>query len=159
MPPYFETMRIPLLRGRSFTDSDNESAPRVAIINQTMANRFWPRQDPLGKRFSMKGDAGPFAEVVGVTSDGKYGTVGEDAQPFFYVPLAQNFVSKRALQIRTHTPPESLAAPVKELIALLAADLSIMDIETMKQFLEGALGLFRISARGGTALPHSESSD
>jgi predicted permease len=150
-PPYFETMRIALLRGRGFTDSDNESAPLVAIINLTMANRFWPRQDPIGKRFSMKGDTGPFAEVVGMTSDGKYQTIGEDAQPFFYVPLAQNFVSKRALQIRTLIPPESLVAPVKGLMARLAADLSIMDIETMKQFLEGALGFFAFRLVAGLA--------
>jgi predicted permease len=141
-PPYFQTMRIALLRGRSFTDSDNEASPRVAIINQTMAQRFWPRQEPIGKRFSTNGDTGPFAEVVGITGDGKYQTIGENSQPFFYIPLTQSLVSKRALQIRTHTPPESLAAPVKELIAHLAPDLSIMDIETMKQSLEGALGFF-----------------
>ncbi|MGO8788778.1 MAG: ADOP family duplicated permease [Terriglobia bacterium] len=141
-PPYFLTLQIPLLRGRAFTDSDGQGAPRVAIINQTMAQRFWPHQDPIGKRFSMNGDAGPFARVVGVTADGKYGTLGEDPQPFLYVPLTQHFVSKRALQIRTHTPPERLAAPVKGLVASLAPDLSIIDIETMKQFLEGALGFF-----------------
>jgi predicted permease len=141
-PPYFRTMRIPLLRGRAFTDSDDQKAPRVAIINRTMAERFWPRQDPVGKRFSTNGDTGPFAQVVGVTGNGKYGTLGEDPQPFFYVPLAQNFVSKRALQIRTQTSPESVASPVKSLLASLAPDLSVMDIETMKQSLEGALGFF-----------------
>ena len=141
-PPYFQTMRIPLLRGRAFTDSDDLAAPRVAIINQTMAQRFWPREDCLGKRFSMNGGAGPWAEVVGVTGDGKYGTLGEDPQPFFYVPLAQDFVSKRALQIRTHIAPESLAAPIREMLRSLAPDLSALDIETMTQFLEGALGFF-----------------
>ena len=141
-PPYFQTMRIPLLRGRGFTDTDDENAPAVAIINQTMAQHLWPRENPLGRRFSMEGDAGPFAEVVGVTGDGKYGTLGEDPLPFFYVPLAQHFVSKRALQIRTNTAPELLAAPAKELLRSLAPDLSALDIETMKQFLEGALGFF-----------------
>jgi len=140
--PYFQTLRVPLHRGRAFTDSDDAGAPRVAIINQTMARRFWPREDALGKRFSTSGDRGPFVEVVGVTGDGKYGTLGEDPQPFFYVPLAQNFASKRALQIRAQIPPESLAASVKEVIAGLAPDLSIMDMETMNQFLEGALGFF-----------------
>jgi len=153
-PSYFQTMRVPLLRGRAFTDSDDAAAPRVAIINQTMAQHFWPRENCLGKRFSMNGDAGPFAEVVGVTGDGKYVTLGEDPQPFFYVPLAQNFVSKRALQVRTRTPPDSLAAPIKELLADLAPDLSAVDIETMKQFLEGALGFFafRLAATLAAAL-------
>jgi predicted permease len=141
-PPYFETMRIPLLRGRVFSNVDNESAPRVAIINQTMANRFWPREDPIGKRFSMNGGAGPFAEVVGLTSDGKYQSIGEDPQPFFYLPLAQNFASKRALQIRSLVRPESLETSVKEQIALLAPGFPIIDMSTMKQFLEGALGFF-----------------
>ena len=64
----------------------------------------------------MNSDAAPLMEVVGVTGDGKYRTVNEDAQPFFYIPLAQSFASKRALQIRTLVPPESLAGPVKEQI-------------------------------------------
>ena len=151
---YFETMRITFLRGRIFTDADNETAPRVAIINQTMAARFWPREDPIGKRFSMGGDSGPFMEVVGVTANGKYKTVGEDPEPFFYVPLAQNFASKLALQIRTLGPPESLAAPVKEQIARLAPDLAIVNIETMDQLLAGAFGfyVFRLAATLAAAL-------
>jgi predicted permease len=151
---YFETMRVTLLRGRIFTDADNETAPRVAIINQTMAARFWPREDPIGKRFSMDGDAGPFMEVVGVTANGKYKTVGEDAEPFCYVPLAQNFVAQLALQIRSLGPPESLAAPVKEEIARLAPDLAIVDIETMDQLLAGAFGffVFRLAATLAAAL-------
>ena len=63
-PRLFETMRIPLLEGRTFQDSDNESARQVAIVNQSMAKRFWLNQDPIGKRFSLKSDAGPFLEVV-----------------------------------------------------------------------------------------------
>jgi predicted permease len=141
-PDYFATMRIGLLRGRGFADSDSESSPRVAIVNQTMAARFWPREDAIGKRFRMNGETGPFAEVVGVTRDGKYQTVGEDAQAFFYLPVAQNFASKRALQIRTAADPESLVGPVKEIISREAPGLSVGDIETMKQFLEGALGFF-----------------
>ncbi len=141
-PPYFVTMRITLLRGRIFTDSDNETAPRVAIINQTMAARFWPREDPIGKRLSMDGDLGPFMEVVGVTANGKYKTVGEDAEPYIYVPLAQNFASKLTLQVRTLGRPESLAAPIKEQIAQLAPELAIVDIATMDQLLAGAFGFF-----------------
>jgi len=141
-PSHFETMRITLLRGRMFTESDDEKAPRVAIINQTMGGRFWPHEDPLGKRFGMNGDAGPFMEVVGVAGNGKYRTIGEDAQSFFYVPLAQNFSSKLALQIRSVVPPESLTTPVKEQILRLGPDLAILNIETMNQLLEGALGFF-----------------
>jgi predicted permease len=141
-PEYFATTGVVVLRGREFTGSDDKLAPRVAIINRTMAERLWPHQDALGKRFSMNGEAGPFAEVVGVAGNGKYQTVGEDAQAFFYVPAAQNFVSKRTLQIRTLLPPESLVSPVKQIVSRAAPQLSTVDIETMKHFLEGALGFF-----------------
>jgi predicted permease len=158
-PPYFETMGIPLLRGRVFEESDNHTSPPVAIVNQTMANHFWPSGDAIGKRFSMNGDSGPFLEVVGVVGNGKYQTLNEDAQPFFYLPIAQDFVSKRALQIRTRVSPASVAGPVKEQIARLGPDLSLIDIETMKQSLEGAFGFFtyRVAAifagaLGGTGL-------
>jgi predicted lysophospholipase L1 biosynthesis ABC-type transport system permease subunit len=107
-----------------------------------MADRFWPHEDAIGKRFSMDGPTGPFAEVVGVTNDGKYQTIGEDAQPFFYVPLAQNFASKRILHIRTLVPPESIAAAVKDEIARVAPGLPVLNIETMKQLLQGAFGFF-----------------
>ena len=147
-PPYFDTMHVALFRGRAFLDSDNETAPPVAIVNQTMAADFWPHEDPIGKYFRMNNDSTPPIEVVGVTGDGKYQTVNEDAQPFFYLPLAQSFASKRALQIRTLVPPESLAGPVREQISELAPNLSIMDIETMSQSLNGALGflVFRLAA-------------
>jgi putative ABC transport system permease protein len=147
-------MRITVLRGRTFSDADNVTAPRVAIINQTMAARFWPREDAIGKRFSMDSDTGPFMEVVGVTANGKYRTVAEDAEPFFYVPLAQNFASKLALQIRTLGPPESLAEPVKEQITRLAPELAIVNIETMNQLLAGAFGFFafRLAATFAAAL-------
>ena len=141
-PPYFETMGITLLRGRDFMDSDSENAPPVAIINQTMARNFWPHEDPIGRRFRMDGESGPLVEIVGVASNGKYETLGEDPQPFFYLPVAQNFSSKLTLQIRTLVAPDSLAVQVKEEISKLAPDLPIINIETMSQSLDGALGFF-----------------
>lgn len=74
---YFDTLQIPLLRGRKFSDADSEKAPSVAIINQTMADKFWPHEDALGKRFSSKGPAGPFMEVVGIVQNGKYQSLTE----------------------------------------------------------------------------------
>jgi predicted permease len=147
-PEYFGTMRIALLQGRAFRDADDAGALPVAIVNRTMAAQLWPGENPVGRRFSMNGATGPFAQVVGVVADGKYGTVAEDPQPFFYLPTAQYFVSRRALQIRTWASPESLAAPVKEAIARLGAGNSILDIQTMRQFLGGALGFlaFRLAA-------------
>jgi predicted permease len=139
---YFETLRIRVLLGRAFTDADSETAPRVAIVNETMARHFWPGEDPIGKRFSMTGDAGPFIEVVGVARDGKYRVLAEDPQPFFYVPLTQHFTAQRTLQIRSAIPPESLAPIVQHEIQALDANDPIEEIQTMKESLGGTLGYF-----------------
>jgi predicted permease len=82
-PAYFETMRVPLRRGRAFTDFDNESAPPVAIVNQTMAERFWPKQDPIGKRFTVNSVGHPpqVVQIVGLAGNGKYAFIAEEPTP------------------------------------------------------------------------------
>jgi len=142
-PGYFSTMRIPLLEGRSFADSDTETARPVAIVNQTMARRFWPDQDPLGKRFSLKSATGPFIEIVGLSRDGQsMWMLSPDPQPFFYLPLAQSFPSAQSLQVRSAGPPESLIAGVEREVHKLAPDLPIIDARTMRQGVNGLGGLF-----------------
>jgi predicted permease len=140
--PYFETLRICVLLGRAFTDADSETSPGVAIINETMARHFWPREDPVGKRFSLTSDVGPFVEIVGVARDGKYRVLAEDPQPYFYVPLTQHFTAQRTLQIRSTLPPESLAPIVQNEIQALDANDPIEEIQTMKESLGGTLGYF-----------------
>lgn len=85
-PRYFATMRIPLLAGRDFTDRDDAAAPDVAIVNQAFAQRFWPGQDPLGRKFWSRGK---WRTIVGVTPTGKYNRLDEPAHPFFYLPYQQ----------------------------------------------------------------------
>jgi len=149
-PSYLETMRIPLLRGRSFSDLDNENAPPVAIVNQTLADKFWPNEDPIGKRFTLKPLAAPAQtmQIVGVAGNGKYATIFEDPTPFFYVPLAQDFAPMPTLQIRTSVAPERLIGPVRDEIRKLAPDLPIVGTSTMQQMVEGTNGMqiFRIAA-------------
>jgi predicted permease len=139
---YFETMRVPLLRGRTFTDSDDETSPAVAIVNRTMAEKFWPGQDAMGKRFRVVGAAGGFAEIVGIAGNGQYMIMGEPPQPFFYLPLKQSYSSMRTLQIRSFIPPESLLLEVQQEVRSLAPDLPIYDAETMEQALAGGNGYF-----------------
>jgi predicted permease len=142
-PAYFETMRVPLLEGRTFRDSDNETAQPVAIVNQTMAKRFWANEDPIGKRFSLKSATGPFIEVVGLARDGQsMWHFSPEPQPYFYLPLAQNFTSFLSLQVRTTVPPESLILGVQGQIRDLAPDLPIFDARTMQQGIHGLGGLF-----------------
>jgi predicted permease len=140
--PYFDTMRVPLLRGRVFRENDNDKAPLVAIVNQTMAQQFWPNQDPLGKRFSLKSAAGPFVEVVGLAADGKYIFIGWDKKPYFFVPLAQNFSAYRTLQVRSSLPPESMIAQMQNEVRALDANMPVSDVQTMRQSLAGGNGFF-----------------
>jgi predicted permease len=138
-PSYFETLRIPFLRGRNFTDADNQTAPLVAIITPAMAKKFWPGQDPLGKRFLIKGRP---IEVIGQVQDAKYRDLTAEPQPFFYLPLGQSYVPLRTIHVRTSVPPESLALRVEEQIQELAPGLPVTEVESMTQALQGANGFF-----------------
>jgi predicted permease len=143
---YFATLDIPILRGREFRESDNEGAPRVAIINETMANRFWPDQDALGKQFHTGPPNAPPTEVVGIARDGKYLAIFETRQPYFYVPEPQYFSSMQVLQIRTSVAPESLRPRVEREIQTLDPNMPVADLRTMARILDGPQGLlmFRI---------------
>ncbi len=153
-PPYFDTLRIPLLLGRAFTDADSETSQRVAIVNETMAKHFWSNENPIGKRFSFTADAGPFIEIIGVARDSKYRTLDEDPEPYFYLPVAQEFDSERTLQIRSSLPSESLIPEVRRQILALDANAPIEEIQTMNESLGGTLGyfLFRLGASLAAAM-------
>ncbi len=140
--PYFDTMRIPLLRGRAFQESDNDKAPLVAVITQSMAQQFWPNQDAIGKRFSMKSATGPFVEVVGIAADGKYVFIGWDNKPFFFVPLAQDYAAYRTLQVRSSLPPENMIAQMQNEVRALDPNMPVTDVETMRRSLSGGNGFF-----------------
>ena len=144
-PAYFSTLEIPLLRGRGFTNFDNETSTHVAVVNQTMAQQFWPNEDAIGKRFEAKGT---WWQVVGIAQNGKYAFVGEDARPYFYLPMLQNFVSMRTLQVRTSIAPEGLITPVQQLIKSMDPDLPTFSLITMNNSLAGANGfmIFRMGA-------------
>ncbi|HMD10579.1 MAG TPA: ABC transporter permease [Candidatus Acidoferrum sp.] len=148
-PGYFETLQIPLLRGRKFTDADGEKAPQVAIINQFMAKKLWPGEDALGRRFSVKGPNGPFIEVVGIVQNGKYQNIIEDPQPYFYLPLDQSYMSIRTIHVRTSLPTEGLALQIESQIQELAPNLPVTQVQTMSEALQGANGffLFRFGAQ------------
>lgn len=141
-PGYLDTLQIPLLRGRKFTDADSEKAPAVAIINENMAKKFWPNEDALGRHFSTKGPDGPFIEVVGIVQDGKYQNVTEDPQPYFYLPLDQSYQSLRTFHVRTSVPPETLALQIESQIQELTPSLPITQVQTLTQALQGANGFF-----------------
>jgi putative ABC transport system permease protein len=153
-PPYFNNLRVPLLRGRVFTEQDTNKAPLVAVINEAMAKKFWPNQDPLGKRFSTRSAAGPFIEVVGLTKQGKYNDPVEETTVFYYLPQAQSPTSFVTLQLRTATAPQALIADVERLVHDLAPGMPVTDVQTMDESMGGVNGYFlsRMGTRFAVAL-------
>ncbi len=158
-PDYFSTMRMKILRGRTFAEADTSSSPLVAIVNETMAERLWPHQDALGRRFSYEGAQGPFKSelqgasgpwvtVVGVVRDAKVQGLLDAPGNFFYLPQTQNYKSTHVLQLRTLVPPESLRVPVEALVRGLDPSLPVYEVMTMEQAVAGANGyfLFRVGA-------------
>ncbi len=143
-PAYFATTGIPIIRGRSFTEEDDERARRVAVVNERLAEELWPGRDPLGERFSYTGDEGPWVEVVGVTKTGKYHLLFEDPQPYFYVPLAQFYTGLRVLQVRTSVPPETLMLSIDRIIHAREPELVLFDVQSMTRALGGGYGLFLV---------------
>ncbi len=140
---YFATMGIPLTEGREFTAQDNKDSNRVAVINQTMARRYWGDRDPLGSQIRI-GDTK--LEVVGVARDGKYQFLGEDPKPFMYMPIAQSYRSEVVLQIRTSGPPEEMLPAVRQEVRAMDPDLPLYEIKSMTDHLAISVFPQRIAA-------------
>jgi predicted permease len=153
-PDYFQVMKVPLTRGRGFTAQDDERARQVAIVNEFMASRLWPGEDPIGKRFRMEGSDKDWLEVVGVTRTGKNNYIFEDPGLYFYVPLAQQYRAQRVLHLRTAGAPEALAPAAQREIHALNPDLPVFDVRSMEHMLEGPNGFFlpRMAAMFGGGL-------
>ena len=139
---YFDTMRIDLRRGRTFRDADKEGSPRVAVINEVMARRLWPNQDPLGKRFRMQRTGAAWWEVIGVAADGKYFVIFEPPLPFFYVPSDQMYYSRRVLHVRSAMTASALMERVEREVRALDPEMPISEAGMMTDTLEGATGFW-----------------
>jgi len=152
-PEYQQTMRMRMMKGRFIGTDDNERSRLVGVINEDMATRFWASQDPIGRRFRSPELGNQWLEVVGVVHDGKPVGLFSDPQPYFYVPLAQQYRSLRVLQLRTAGDPTALASAVQREIRVLDPDLPVFDVTTMQRMLDGPNGflLLRMGALfGGT---------
>ena len=149
---YFQTLGVSLLRGRGITEQDTADSRPVAVINQTMAQRFWPGEEALGRRFSYTGPQGPWLEVVGIAGNGKYTFIFEDPTLYFYAPLAQNYRSMRTLQLRVEgVPAASVTSAVRSQVRTLDADLALYDVRTMTEALQGGNGFFLLRVGAGFA--------
>ena len=142
---YLQTLGIPLMRGRDFDTAVREDSPKVAIINETAARRFWPDQDPLGKRFKFYGD-NDFVQVIGVAHDAKYATLGEDPQPYIYLPLIQNPSPAVTLFFRTTSDPNNLLGTVRKQVQALDPNLPLVNVWPIGEVIHQALWAARFSA-------------
>ena len=121
-PNYFRTMGIPLIAGREFTHQDTVNAPGVIVINQTMANRYWPKEDPLGRRirFTESGPDQPWLTVVGVTRDVRHDGLDQPPYPEFSRPYTQAAWPFMTVVVKTASAPGAFSRPVQN--ALLKID-------------------------------------
>ncbi|MFQ5789195.1 MAG: ABC transporter permease [Acidobacteriota bacterium] len=142
---YFETAGIPLRRGRNFTSADREDSVNVVIINETMAERFWPEQEPLGKRFQFYGDDF-FQEVVGVAQTSKYITLGEDPQPCAYLPLRQNYSDTMSLYLRSEADPAAVLATARREVRALDPQIPINNVWTISEVIDQSLWAPKLGA-------------
>jgi predicted permease len=132
-PGYFATMGIPLVSGREFTRADNETAAPVAIVNETMAARYWAGKNPIGDRLQVKDK---WFEIVGVAKTSRYYSMREMPKPFFYVPLRQNFSVGAALNIRTKLRPETMAAALSRELKAMDANLALYEVISLQEQLD-----------------------
>jgi predicted permease len=127
---YFATIGIPILVGREFTRNDDENAPLVAIVNETMAAKYWPGKDPVGQRLKVKDK---WMEVVGVAKNANYRTKLEQSTSFFYVPVRQNFFVQNNIIIRTDQSPAAIGSTLAREVHALDANLAPLDAISLQE--------------------------
>jgi putative ABC transport system permease protein len=149
-PGFLQAIRAPLVRGRHLTDQDGPGAPRVAIVDSELANRYWPKQDPIGKRIAY-GGAGPDGQQSWITVVGVVGHVkqeGLDAEPRaqVYLPYRQNAGSGTlSLVVRTAGDPLRLVPTVREAVRAVDKDVPLANVASMESLLEKSVGQRRLS--------------
>ena len=146
-PAYTSAMGIPLLRGRTFTDADNETAPLVGLVNATMARRFWTNGDPIGKRI-LRGHPGVdkgWVTIVGVVADTKLYGLDNPARLEVYYPYRQQPEADMNLVVRSAVDPASLTSAVRAAVATIDKDQPIFDVHTMQQLVDDSISTRRLT--------------
>jgi putative ABC transport system permease protein len=161
---YFITLGIPLLHGRFFDRGDNQGTPKVAIINETAARRYWPNENPVGKRILSGFDNNQWSTIVGVVGDVKHAGLDAAINPEIYYhylqipPEVMNFAEPTmALAIRTSAEPSAMVSAVRQELRTLDPSQPVFNVHTMQDLLEGSVAkprfrTFLISAFAGLAL-------
>src|SRR5205085_12330506 len=141
-PDYFRMMSIPLLQGRAFTAADAKPAPRATIINQAFAERYWPGENPLGRRMAVEDE---WLTVVGVVGDIRQSGLDQEAAPHVYVPYLQMPLGRSGVLLRTSVEPLSLVAAVRRQFNVIYPDQPIYNVHTMEELIAGSLSGRRLN--------------
>lgn len=153
-PHYFETMGTPLLSGRDFTRQDVKDTLPVAIVNEALAAKYWPKEPAIGKQLLI---SGKLHSVIGMVRNGKYTSLSETARPYLYLPLSQNYQAAMTIHLRATGAPASLVPELRSAVKALDPRLVLYDVQPMSQQLAFALLPARLAGgmlavMGGLAL-------
>ncbi len=144
-PNFFNTLRIPLIAGRAFSDSDRANTTPVAVISEAGAKHFWPNEDAVGKRFHFFGET-QLREVVGVAADTVVVNIGEEPQPLIYLPVTQDYSPAGTMQVRTAGKPEAGVATARAQLQSLDPNLAITNVQTIRELTDQGLWAPRMGA-------------
>ncbi|MFL6352911.1 MAG: ABC transporter permease [Bryobacteraceae bacterium] len=131
---YFETIGIPIVRGRAFLPSDTANTPRVAVVNEQFAKRYWSNQDALGKRFHLLTQKGPLIQIVGIAKTTKYLWIAEPPTEYIYFPLAQRPQPRMTLIAESEPDPATLLPALRQAVKSLDPNMPIYGVRTMDDF-------------------------
>jgi predicted permease len=146
-PDYFAVFQATLLRGRSFTEDDEDGKPLVAVIDESTARKYWPSDDPLGRRVRFgKDPTKPWATVVGVIKDIKHDGLDIDGVPHIYVPVYQDPNKQVSVALRTSLPATLLEPQIRREIQSIDAGLPVFNVSSMNDILDRSLASRRFSA-------------
>src|SRR6185503_5673465 len=129
---YFQLLKIPLAMGRTFTEDDREKSAKVAVINESFARRFWPGENPLGKRFAYS-TSRILCAVIGVVKDTKFRLSDTETRDEMYFPASQRSRLSMSLLVRTSIEPLSLATAIQKEVLNLDKDQAVTEVETLEQ--------------------------
>ena len=135
---YLDTIGIRLVSGRTFRETDTRDAPLVIVVNQSLAERYWPGQDPIGKRIQLQQPTSRWAEVVGVAADSKYNWIGEASTPFIYLSRRQNGFERGTLLVATTGASTTLVTALRQVLRGLDPTLPTSPVRTMEDFYQGS---------------------
>jgi putative ABC transport system permease protein len=144
-PGYFQTMSIPILKGRAFTEQDRDNSPNVILVNEALASRFWPNQDAIGKRLDFEEDSGKqvWREIVGVVGNVKHKGLATEVMPEAYFPYNQDPENFMGLVVRTASDPMSMIPAIRNQVLSIDKDQPVSDIMTMEQRLAKSVAASR----------------